>query len=189
MLNCISTIISEEGFTALWGGVNLAPTILYHTLTPLISNLIPLVIDRVFNISAEDSPVLYSLAELGLDTLDLLIRLPVETVRKRLQIQIQAKIPGKRYETVVETRKRPYAGMMDCVRKIIQEEGGAPARRRTRKRDGEDEDGEPKEPKKPWYGYWRVRRLYTGLGIHLTTNFALFAVSAVTKLQDDGDDW
>ncbi|KAF9358628.1 hypothetical protein BGX34_008860 [Mortierella sp. NVP85] len=189
MLNCISTIISEEGFTALWGGVNLAPTILYHTLTPLISNLIPLVIDRVFNISADDSPVLYSLAELGLDTLDLLIRLPVETVRKRLQIQIQAKIPGKRYETVVETRKRPYAGMIDCVKKIIQEEGGAPSRRRTRKRNDEDEEGEPKEPKKPWYGYWRVRRLYTGLGIHLTTNFALFAVSAVTKLQDDSDDW
>ncbi|KAG0234725.1 hypothetical protein BGX31_004464 [Mortierella sp. GBA43] len=190
MLNCISTIISEEGFTALWGGVNLAPTILYHTARPLISNLVPLIIDRVFNISSVDSPVLYSLAELALDIVDLLIILPIETVRKRLQIQIQAKIPGKRYETVVETRKRPYAGIVDCVRKIVQEEGGKPRRRRSSKRKhGVYDDSEPSEPRTPWYGNWAVRRLYTGLGIHLTTNIGLFAVSAVTKLQDDSDDW
>ncbi|KAF9985227.1 hypothetical protein BGZ65_011396 [Modicella reniformis] len=191
MLNCISTIISEEGFVALWGGVNLVPTILYHTLTPLISNLIPLVIDRVFHISSDNSPVLYALAELGLDTLDLLIRLPVETVRKRLQIQIQAKIPGKRYETIVETRKRPYAGVMDCAKKIVQEEGGQHRRRHSqRKKPGaDDNDNKSNEPKAPWYGIWTVRRLYTGLGVHLTSNLVLFAISAVTKLQDDSDDW
>ncbi|KAG0365174.1 mitochondrial carrier domain-containing protein [Gamsiella multidivaricata] len=186
MLNCISTIVSEEGFIALWGGVNLFPTILYHTITPLLSNSIPLIIDRIFGISAADSPVLYAVAELGLDTLDLLIRLPIETIRKRLQIQIQAKIPGKRYETVVETRKRPYAGIMDCVYRIIQEEGG---QRRGRSKKQVDEDGGEKDVKTPWYGTWAIRGLYTGLGMHLTSNLAIFAVGAVTNLQDDSDDW
>ncbi|KAG0249372.1 hypothetical protein BG011_009373 [Mortierella polycephala] len=192
MLNCISTIIAEEGFSALWGGVNLWPTVLTHTLTPLFTNLIPLIIDRVFNISAVDSPFLHALAELGLDTLDLLIRMPLETIRRRLQIQIQAKIPGKRYETVVETRKRPYAGMVDCAYKIIQEEGaGAGQKRRiSRRRRHEDEDGEDqKYVHRPWYAAWRVRGLYTGLGMHLTSNFAMFAVGAVSSLQDDSDDW
>jgi fusion and transport protein UGO1 len=190
VLNCISTIISEEGFTALWGGVNLFPTLVYHTLTPLLSNCLPLIIDRVFNISASDSPLLYAFAELSLDTLDLLIRLPVETVRKRLQIQIQAKIPGKRFETVVETRKRPYAGMVDCAYRIIQEEGG-PHKRRTKSSE-DDQDGKNSKGKfvpRPWYAAWGVRGLYTGLGMHLASNLALFAVGAVTNLQDDGDDW
>ncbi|KAF9920271.1 hypothetical protein FBU30_009923 [Linnemannia zychae] len=185
MLNCISTIISEEGVSALWGGVNFVPTILYHTLTPLISNSIPLIIDRVFNISASDSPLLYSVVELGLETMDLLIRLPLETVRKRLQIQIQAKIPGKRYETVVETRKRPYAGVVDCVYKIIQEEGGQHKRLLSKK----SEHGETTFVDRPWYSSWGVRGLYTGLGMHLTSNLAVFAVGAVTNLRDDGDDW
>ena len=172
----------------MWGGVNLAPTLVYHSLMPLLSNCLPLIIDRVFNISASESPLLVSLAELSLDTLDLLIRLPLETVRKRLQIQIQAKIPGKRYETVVETRKRPYAGMVDCAYRIIQEEGGQ--RRRIRKSKGsDDKEDERKAVQRPWFTAWRARGLYTGLGMHLASNFALFAVGAVTNLKDDGDDW
>ncbi|KAG0205139.1 hypothetical protein BGX28_003180 [Mortierella sp. GBA30] len=197
LLNCLSTIVSEEGIFALWGGVNFVPTILYHTLTPLFANSIPLIIDRVFGLSSADSPMLYSLAELGLDTLDLLIRLPLETVRKRLQIQIQAKIPGKRFETVVETRKRPYAGVVDCVKKIVKEEGGAEQkgldrRRRARRRgmSGTDSEDERQQyQKRPWYAALGVRGLYTGLGMHLTSNLAMFAVGAVTNLQDDSDDW
>ncbi|KAF9991158.1 hypothetical protein BGZ75_004643 [Mortierella antarctica] len=194
LLNCLSTIISEEGFLALWGGVNFVPTILYHTLTPLFTNSIPLIIDRVFGVSAMDSPMLYALAELGLDTLDLLIRLPLETVRKRLQIQIQAKIPGKRYETVVETRTRPYAGVIDCVKKIIQEEGGVghkgrSSRRRRRSSTDSDREGSKQQKKTPWYAALGCRGLYTGLGMHLTSNLAIFAVGAVTNLKDDSDDW
>ncbi|KAF9917879.1 hypothetical protein BX616_011018 [Lobosporangium transversale] len=189
MLNCISTIISEEGFTALWGGVNLLPTLLYHTINPLLTNCIPLVIDRVFKISAEDSPSLYSVAELGLEVLDLLIRSPLETVRRRLQIQIQAKIPGKRYETVVETRKRPYSGIKDCLYKIVQEEGGKPRRRRRSRKQIEDGD-EADKPKIPWYGVWRVRRLYTGLGMFLTGNLVMFAVSTTSNLNTESlEDW
>lgn len=187
MVNCFSTIIQEEGFTALWGGVNLFPTLIYHTLTPLLSNSIPLIIDRVFKLSAADSPFLYSLAELGLNTIELLIRLPIETVRKRLQIQVKTDdgrhpVAGsKKYRTVVETRKRPYYGMVDCVYRIIKEEGGH------HKRVSSDNKGGVTQ--RPWYSAWGVRGLYTGLGMHLTSNVTLFAVGAVTNLQDEGDDW
>ncbi|KAF9109443.1 hypothetical protein BGX27_007602 [Mortierella sp. AM989] len=185
VFNCISTIIYEEGFTALWGGVNLVPTILYHTLTPLISNSVPLIIERVLNISPDESPFSYEVAELCLEVLDLLIRLPIETVRKRLQIQIQAKIPGKRYETVVETRKRPYAGVIDCVYRIIREEGGPRRKRRSKKQAEEDED----EAKIPWYGAWGIRGLYTGLGLHLSGSLITFAIGSVAGLEVDSDDW
>lgn len=191
MVNCITTIISEEGVSALWGGVNLFPTILYHTLTPLLANSIPLIIDRVFKLTAADSPFLYSLAELGLNTIELLIRLPIETIRKRLQIQIQTNgsSSAKKYRTVVETRKRPYYGMVDCVYRIIKEEGGHHKRtsRTTKGPDGSIITTSVAQ--RPWYSAWGVRGLYTGLGMHLTSNMALFAVGAVTNLQDEGDDW
>ncbi|KAF8979130.1 hypothetical protein BGZ46_005775 [Entomortierella lignicola] len=196
-INCISTIIQEEGVSALWGGVNLFPTLIYHTLTPLLSNSIPLIIDRVFKLSAADSPVLYSLAELGLNTIELLIRLPIETIRKRLQIQMQYKDKdrrgSKKYKTVVETRKRPYYGMVDCVYRIIKEEGGhhkrAPTTKVVKSADGKTQQITTVVTQRPWYAAWGVRGLYTGLGMHLTTNVALFAVGAVTNLQDEGDDW
>ncbi|KAG0342632.1 hypothetical protein BG004_005642 [Podila humilis] len=191
MLNCFTTIISEEGVAALWGGVNLFPTILYHTLTPLLANSIPLIIDRVFKLTAADSPFLYSLAELGLNTIELLIRLPIETIRKRLQIQIQSKgsSSAKKYRTVVETRKRPYYGIVDCVYRIIKEEGGHHKRtsRTTKSPDGSIITSSV--PQRPWYSAWGVRGLYTGLGMHLAVNSGLFAVGAVTNLQDEGDDW
>ncbi|KAI1314556.1 hypothetical protein EDD11_001985 [Mortierella claussenii] len=190
LVDCLSTIISEEGVTALWGGVNLVPTLLYHTVTPLFSNCIPLVIDRVFHLSAQESPIAYAAAELGLDILELLITLPIETVRKRLQIQIQAKIPGKRYETVVETRKRPYVGVVDCMNKIVQEEGGQPRRRRRSKKLSSSEENDDEKDKTPWYGTWAVRGLYTGLGMHLSTQLAMFAVGVVSGLKDEsGEDW
>ncbi|KAF8980113.1 hypothetical protein BGZ46_004606 [Entomortierella lignicola] len=187
IFNCISTIIYEEGFTALWGGINLVPTILHHTITPLISNSIPLIIERVLNISPDDSPFTYEVAELCLEVLEILISLPIETVRKRLQIQIQAKIPGKRYETVVETRKRPYAGVIDCVYSIIREEGGARRKRRSKKLAHDDD--EDNEPKIPWYGAWGVRGLYTGLGLNLSGSLITFAIGSIAGLEVDSDDW
>ncbi|KAG0032252.1 hypothetical protein BGZ81_011344 [Podila clonocystis] len=191
MVNCITTIISEEGVSALWGGINLFPTILYHTLTPLLANSIPLIIDRVFKLTAADSPFLYSLAELGLNTIELLIRLPIETVRKRLQIQIQSNgsSSAKKYRTVVETRKRPYYGMVDCVYRIIKEEGGHHKRTSRTIKGPDGSIITTSVAQRPWYSAWGVRGLYTGLGMHLASNSALFAVGAVTNLQDEGDDW
>ncbi|KAF9421201.1 hypothetical protein BGZ94_008918 [Podila epigama] len=186
VFNCLTTIVSEEGWTALWGGVNLAPTLVYHMLTPLLTNSVPFVLDQVFQLDADESPLVYALAELGLNTLDLLIRLPVETVRKRLQIQIQAKIPGKRYETVVETRRRPYVGMIDAIYRIIHEEGGTKRPISRTKTKGESASEETKES---WYSSWAVRGLYTGLGMHLTTNVAMFALSVVTDFQEEVEEW
>ncbi|KAG0089171.1 hypothetical protein BGZ93_004382 [Podila epicladia] len=181
IFNCLTTIVSEEGVSALWGGINLVPTLAYHLLTPLFTNSIPLVIERVFNIDVDNSPFFYHLADLTLNTVDLLIRLPVETVRKRLQLQIHAKIPGKRYETVVETRKRPYVGMIDAIYRIIHEEGGQNKRlsKKTKQSGGSES----------WYSSWAVRPLYTGLGMHLTTNVAMFVVSAIATRNREGDDY
>ncbi|KAF9436158.1 hypothetical protein BGZ76_004694 [Entomortierella beljakovae] len=191
IFNCISTIIYEEGFTALWGGVNLLPTLICHTLAPLVANTIPLVIVRALDISPEESPFAALTAEFCLEILGVLIRTPFEIARKRLQIQIQAKIPGKRYETVVETRKRPYAGLSDCISRIIKEEGGQ--RRKLRSKKKNDDDGSDNDviEKAPWYGTWQVRGLYTTLGLQLSDimlGSAIGVVGLVAGLEIDIQD-
>ncbi|KAF9585980.1 hypothetical protein BGW38_010672, partial [Lunasporangiospora selenospora] len=181
--DCIMTIAQEEGIGALWGGVNLVPTLVYHTASALFSKGLPLLISCLISTSQEESPVVYACAELGLNLLDVLIRLPIDTIRKRLQIQIHAKIPGKRYETVVETRKQPYAGMVDCFHKIIAEEGG-PNQRRPRSKHADQE----KKPSKPWFGPYPFSRLYHGAFMNVTTNVGVFALGMVGGIQIEIDD-
>ncbi len=65
----------------------LLPAILDHTFRPLISLATPLLIDQYLRVDPNSSPVLYALWELVLSTIGLGITLPIETVRRRLQVQ------------------------------------------------------------------------------------------------------
>lgn len=51
--------------------------------------------------------------------------LPLETVVTRLQAQHRLRYmqSGKRYQTMVATSPLPYAGPLDCARRIVDEEG------------------------------------------------------------------
>ncbi|CAG8742100.1 13506_t:CDS:2, partial [Racocetra fulgida] len=106
--DCLRQMIKEEGLTSLYWSHNLVPSIVFHTICPLLECTVPLIIDRVFHINPTDSPILYGLAQLGLSTLQLLITLPIETIRKRLHCQIVSRVPEKSFATVVQTRKAPY---------------------------------------------------------------------------------
>ena len=68
----------------------LIPTILGYTFRPLISLGTPLLIDHYLRVDSNGSPVLYALWELILSTIGLGITLPIETVRRRLQVQARA---------------------------------------------------------------------------------------------------
>lgn len=149
---------------------NLAPTILYHSIIPLIANTGPLIIDRVLRISAVDSPFLYGLAQLGLDTLELLITLPLETIRKRMQCQIRSRTPGKRFESVVPLRPVPYSGVGDAIYKIMKEEGGKPSFKKNRKNTKQ-------------YGGLGLRGLYHGFGMQCTTNIVFFVFHAINGIE------
>ncbi|KAK9723055.1 hypothetical protein K7432_002164 [Basidiobolus ranarum] len=195
--HALRTIIQEEGLTTFYWSYNLFPTILYHTLTPLIGNTIPLVIDRFFNLSPADSPILYSFAELGLRTLQLIVTMPVDTIRKRLQCQIQ-RHPTKRLETIVDTRAKPYYGFVDCAYRIISEEGGSQNRRsrkakmeRSQKlRNSPDhiENIHSKAINKTWWQRWGVRGLYRGCSMRFTGYLVVFASNIIGGTKDE-DEW
>ena len=55
----------------------------------------------------------------------MLFTLPIETVRRRLQIQdrslVKMNTPHK-FQPCVETRSKPYAGIVECIYRIITEE-------------------------------------------------------------------
>lgn len=123
-INAFRTMLHEEG--GLRGiyltSKNLFPTLLYHTITPLLSCSTPLIIARLLHISPADSPILYGAAEFTLSTLALLVMLPIETIRKRLHCQINN---GEYYsfKSTVALRPAPYRGFFDALYKIMKEEG------------------------------------------------------------------
>ena len=175
--HALKTIIQEEGgIRGLYLSHNLVPTLLYHTITPLLQNTTPLIIDRVFRISANESPFMYSLAELGLNTLEVIITLPLDTIRKRLQCQIRTRTPGnKRFETVVATRPVPYTGITDAAYCIMKEEGGA-----SRKKGGR------KLQKKTILTDLSLRGLYHGFNMQCTSNVVLFFLHIVNGIDGKG---
>ncbi|KAF7729876.1 hypothetical protein EC973_003610 [Apophysomyces ossiformis] len=172
-LHALRTILTEEGgLSGLYVSHNLLPTLLYHTITPLLQNTTPLIIDRVFQVSASDSPFMYGLAELSLNTLEILITLPLDTIRKRLQCQIRTRTPGKkRFESVVALRPVPYTGMVDAAYRIMKEEGG---RRKLK--------GKQKKAKSMFTG-WGLRGLYQGFSMQFTSNVVLFVLHAINGIE------
>ncbi|KDN44951.1 mitochondrial carrier [Tilletiaria anomala UBC 951] len=76
----------------------LVPTILDYTFRPFISLATPLFIDHYLRVDPNSSPVLYALWELIVSTIGLGLTLPIETVRRRLQVQARAEW-GKKPQT------------------------------------------------------------------------------------------
>jgi len=181
--DCLLKMIKEEGFSSLYWSHNLLPSIVYHTISPLLECTVPLIIDRVFHISPTDSPFLYGLAQLGLNTLQLLIILPLETIRKRLHCQIRSRTPDKPFETIVQTRKAPYVGMLDATYRIIIEEGISqkyvPMRGNVQKR----------RRQRGWLDNYGIRGLYHGFYIHFTANVITFLFQTVNGVEDEFENY
>jgi hypothetical protein len=134
----------EGGFSGMYFNSNLLiPSIFEHTVRPLLTLSIPLLLERTLGYSPEMSPITYSLCDLSLGLGSLLILLPIETVRKRLQIQARGN--GKRGKTIVRTRDRVYVGVVEAT-----EETGV---RRKRVMDEKDEGGH----------FSGIRQLYRGV--------------------------
>jgi fusion and transport protein UGO1 len=162
----LTTVVQEEGLRALYTGVHLPVTLIYHTLVPLLRNVTPLIIDRALHLSSSSSPMLYTLAEFGFNTMELLITLPIDTIRKRLYIQLQGQhnriIP---FTTCVRTRQAPYTGMLDCGVKMLTEEGTNDS----------------------WLGSIGIGSLYKGFSLHWSSNLVTSLIKLVTGGNDDAD--
>ncbi|ORX87153.1 mitochondrial carrier [Anaeromyces robustus] len=195
----IKTIAKEEGLSSIYFGYNLVPTLLYHSVIPLLKNSNRLVIERLLGISASKQPGKYALCELGLSSLELLISFPLETVRRRLQCQINPKIMNHstNYSTKVAIRRTRYNGMIDCIKSIIKEEGGDAIEKKKKKNNetdssNEDETQENKnENKKIINKYYqkmnknikKVKGLYRGIDLMFWTNVVILGFNILNEIE------
>lgn len=156
----------EGGLLGLWTASNvLLPALLEVTLRPALTAAIPLLIERHLRVSPDLSPIAYSALDLGLNLASLLLLLPIETVRKRLQIQPRG--AGRPVKAVVATRDRPYVGIVECLYRIVTEETARPRKRVMEERD---EGGV----------LAGVGQLYRGLGMAVATHVSVFGLGLVT---------
>lgn len=193
-IDAFQTILAEEGgLSTMYLHSNLLiPTLLEGILRPLIHLSTPLIISRLLFIEPSSSPLTFGLAELVLGSIGLLITIPIETVRKRLQLQSRAEFvrggkpggTGRAWRSCVETRPNSYAGVVEAVYRILTEETGSIPRRR-RKSRGEKEREREKEETKEDLGVIGLgmqnglRQLYRGLGMGVGANVVVFVLGLV----------
>ncbi|GAK62118.1 mitochondrial carrier [Moesziomyces antarcticus] len=102
------TLREEGGWKTAYLHPNLLiPTILDFTLRPLLSLGAPLLIEHTLRLEPNTHPISYAVAELAISTASLCITLPIETVRRRLQLQMRKPYGAKDAEasSAASTRK------------------------------------------------------------------------------------
>ncbi|KAI7875727.1 mitochondrial carrier domain-containing protein [Mucor mucedo] len=195
-IHALRTMLHEEGglYGIYFESKNLFPTLLYHIITPLLSCSTPLIIARLLHISAADSPILYGAAELALSTLGLLVMLPIETIRKRLQTQVRGD-----FKATVALRPAPYRGFFDALYKIMKEEGTRNKRSESKPvvmdSDSESDDDlfpvrrRQQQQKKSATGgatasAWGIRGLYRGFTMQMMANVMVFVFHTMNGIED-----
>lgn len=192
-VHALRTMFHEEGGLkgVYFHSNNLFPTLLYHIITPLLSCSTPLIIARLFHIFPADSPILYGAAELALSTLGLVVMLPIETIRKRLQSQVQGD-----FKSAVALRPAPYRGFFDALYKIMKEEGTRnkrsvekKARKQKRLADSSSESDSDSDlfPAKArpagTPSAWGIRGLYRGFSMQLMANVMVFVFHTINGIE------
>lgn len=154
----------------------LIPTLLDSTMRPLMSlGLPPVLAARLFPgtlVSMENSPVAWGVVEFTSSCIGLLVTLPFETVRRRLQVQVRGR--AQTLKTCIEKRPVPYNGVVDALWHILTEERSDLPVRPQRK----DE----------YVSMWRktgLGQLYRGLGVRLGAGAIVFLLGILTG---DGDE-
>ncbi|KAH8592836.1 mitochondrial carrier domain-containing protein [Bisporella sp. PMI_857] len=102
------------------------PTVLHSLITPAISHSTPLLLRSHLSIDPVLTPATYSIARLFSRTIELFIKLPLETVLRRGQIAVLSSHPYRiqdtnDFQTVVEVG--PYKGVLGTIWSIAREEG------------------------------------------------------------------
>ncbi|EGF99716.1 uncharacterized protein MELLADRAFT_118235 [Melampsora larici-populina 98AG31] len=188
----------EAGWTGLYFHSNLIlPTILDNILRPAFHLSTPLLIERVLKIDRLERPVLHGLAGLAFSSLGLLLILPIETVRKRLQLQSRAIDPKSKtdFKPCVNLRPKPYAGIVEAVYRILTEETSSPQlpqRRRTRRSKStlHDPSSLHQDPIQtshhPTSLSSGLRQLYRGFNVGLTANVVAFVLGLLGNPLESG---
>ncbi|KAJ9050295.1 hypothetical protein DSO57_1015685 [Entomophthora muscae] len=174
-IHAFKTIIEEEGADTLFWGKDIIPCALQSLIDPLFQHCTPLIIDRCFHLTFSESPIAFGLLELALSTLHLTISLPLETVRRRLQIQSNSKVAStKPYITAVRTRQIAYASVLDCAYRVATEEAfPSPLNSKIRPASSYTAHG--------------MGALYKGFGFDFNASVFISVISSFTGIREDSD--
>ncbi|EIW86536.1 mitochondrial carrier [Coniophora puteana RWD-64-598 SS2] len=183
-IHALSHIITHEGgLKGIYLHPHLfIPTLLDNTLRPLLHIVLPVYIARNMGIgphvAADTYPVVWGIAELLGNCASLLVTLPIETVRRRLQVQTRG--TAKPLQTCVETRPVPYNGVVDAMWHIISEErSDLPLKTDRKKRTEEEAENDN------WRRHTGIGQLYRGLGMRLSASVIVFLLSTVNGDETD----
>lgn len=146
----------------------LVPALVDGALKAAVALLTPVVIEQVFGFNPVNHPLAYRAFEALLTVASLVLTLPVETARRRLQLQSTQSLPGgaaTALKTCVQTRPRPYTGLVDCVARVVGEESVSGA------------DG--------WFG--GVKQLYRGFGLSLLATGSVLGLEGALWVMGSGD--
>ena len=187
-IDALRKIARDEG--GVWGLYLhphlLIPTILDNTIRPLISlGLPPLLGARLFPgtlVSIESNPVAWGVVEFASSCIGLLVTLPFETVRRRLEVQVRGR--AQPLKTCVEKRPMAYNGVVDALWHILTEErSDLPVERVV----GGQKKGKGKEGEEH-VSVWRktgLGQLYRGLGMRLGAGAIVFVLGLATGGGDE----
>jgi mitochondrial fusion and transport protein UGO1 len=187
--DALGQIIRDEGGVA---GIYLhphllVPTLIDCTLRPLVALTLPGLIVSYFG-SGEPHPIVWGMAELAGSCIGLLVTLPFETVRRRLQVQMRGNAVERPIKGCVQLRPKPYHGVVDVLWKIVSEEksdgSGNDKGERRKAQESRNDEREAKAGKNT--GGWFVSRntgiaqLYRGLGMRLGASVIVFVLALVS---------
>ncbi|KAH7883880.1 mitochondrial carrier domain-containing protein [Phlebopus sp. FC_14] len=203
-IHALSDILAREGgLKGVYFHPHLfIPTILDTGIRSFMHTVMPaLIAPRLGlgpHVAADTHPVGWAFAEVLGGCVGLLLTLPVETIRRRLQVQSRG--TAKPLRTCVETRPVPYNGVVDVFWHILTEErSDLPIRRRTKRRTETGERGEVEveevetDEGKAIGGSWLrstgIGQFYRGLGLRLAAGAIVFLLSTLGGGEDVDGGW
>ncbi|KAJ7693676.1 mitochondrial carrier domain-containing protein [Mycena rosella] len=187
--DALSRILREEGGLK---GIYLHPHLLIPTLIdsalpPIVSFVLPGLLASYIGaqITKDANPIAWGFAELASSCLGLLITLPFETVRRRLQVQVRG--TAKPIKGCVELRPAPYNGVVDAFWHILTEERSdlpiPPQKRKRRLSKGKERAGAGAEERpardgeeESWMKSTGIGQLYRGLGMRLSATVIMLGL-------------
>jgi mitochondrial fusion and transport protein UGO1 len=177
----------------------LIPTIIDNALRPVVSLALPGMLASYLGlqITEDTNPIAWGVTELASSCLGLLITLPFETVRRRLQVQTRGM--AKPIKGCVELRPKPYYGVVDTLWSILTEErSDLPRLKRARRRTISAKGKERAAPdpthiviegdEEGWFRRSGIAQLYRGLGMRLGASAVVFLLALVAG-DDSNSGW
>jgi len=180
-IDALSHILREEGgFKSIYLHPHLLfPAILENTLRPFVTLGLPFILGGSIGIN-EERTIGWMVIEFLAGCAGLLITLPAETIRRRLQIQTRGN--AKSLKTCVRTRRKPYYGIVDAFWRILSEEcsDGRPA---TPNREGDQTRSQS------WYSRHGLGQLYRGFGMGVGASTIVLVLAVVTGSHQSDTGW